>query len=273
MMNRKQRSHRVEILVVAALILVGPTCAWALSGAPVGIGATPAPLGGGILTRYHPGIDPETPDFHLANANPNSMPTGWETVRPDLVSPFSKEVGGVVLAGTITTRLWRWTADGHLMFTYQVTNSASSGTEINHANLVFIDSGVTVLDSGILAPGRGTGDTSATGAATDTSVHTGDIVQLSRTPGVLGDTLRFDWLTGNHFDFGLLPSQASTFFFIETDQPWYMRGRAAILDSGITADDIPVLVPSSLVPEPLTALAVFAGVGGIGTYLRKRLGR
>lgn len=169
----------------------------------------------------------------------------------ELSSPFSAMSldGNHWISGTVYSEVYRHAADKHLLFVYTFTNDDSSNEALAYANLIDWDN-VKIIDAGEMSEEAGIVD-----------FYT--YQRLAASPGEL--TYAWD-KTG---DVMLEPGDVSTHGYAETNVPFITRGEAAILNTGVSAHQIPVLVPT-VIPEPLTMLGLFMGLGTVGAYIRKR---
>lgn len=250
-----------SVLTVCALLAVASpvqaAVASALHGAGTPGGGTPQPMVPGVTTNlYVPGAGP-TPVWNVyGDAAGETLPaagftTAYGNPVASLVSPFLTIVGSQQLGGTIRSEVYRHGTDGHLLFVYTITNDASSTQGVAFSNLV--DWGtVSIIDAGEIAIEAGIQD-----------FYT--YSRLDTSPGNLRFTFRTDTGQGAL----LAAGDVSTNAYAETDATHIARGYATVQDSGLSQDAIPVLVPT-FIPEPLTMVGLFFGLGSVGAYIRKR---
>ena len=183
----------------------------------------------------------------------------------DVTSAFS--TGN--LKGILRSRIWQSDVDSHLLFAYKLENTGDLGfADMQIGNVEGYERPVGVVDAGILQPGG------------DGSYGVGDVLEIGRTTDGVSAQLFFSFKTIDSSYSTLItrtlePGQQSSWFYADTDQDAWHLGAATIQNGGASHDQIPVLVPgedvgTGVIPEPLTALAVVAGLGALGGYIRRR---
>jgi len=248
----------VAVILAAGLMLALATTAHALV-----VPAAPLPLAPSIDTRYHPdtSLNLFANTFNVYTGA--SMPANY-TSKVSLPSDFTST--STLMSGRMTSEVWQNTSNGNLLFAYQISNTGT--VVMRTGNVTGFGSGVEFLDCGILHFGHPDGDVAFDQG--DVLVLTHAVTQGTEQFGFFFETEDFD---GAEVDRWLEPSQTSSWFYFEADTPEWCRGIATVQDGGSSADEIPVLVPKGLgapIPEPVTLLAVLAGVGAIGRYARRR---
>jgi len=182
----------------------------------------------------------------------------------DVTSAFS--TGN--LSGILRSQIWQH-ADSHLLVAYQLENTGGVGfADMRIGNIEGYERPVGVVDAGILQPGG------------DGSYGVGDVLEIGRTTDGVSAQLFFSFKSidssySTLIPRNLEPGQQSSWFYADTDQDAWHLGAATIQNGGTSHDQIPVLVPgedlgTGVIPEPLTALAVAAGLGALGGYIRRR---
>ena len=263
----------VAVLLAAGLMLTLATTAHALVDP-----AATLPLAPGIDTRYHPDTSVTNPLFPKFNVYTGaSMPANY-TLKASLASGFTDNL----MWGTMTSQVWQDmdpTGDGRLLFAYQIQNTgnlhALDAVSMRTGNVTGFGSGVQFLDCGILDFGRFVdedGDGEEEWDDGDVDFDQGDVLSVTHDADS-GGTEQFGFSFETEVNRWLKPGETSSWFYFEADTPEWCRGIATVQDGGSSADEIPVLVPKGLgapIPEPVTLLAVLAGVGAIGRYARRR---
>jgi hypothetical protein len=215
-----------------------------------------------VLT--HPGQAGTNWNIYGDDSSPNPPVTetlvaaGFTTEKgapiASLLSPFTN---GAQVKGTILSEVYRHT-DGHLLFAYTYTNTGTPGVDYGFSTSNIYGSClacVEVIDAGELQ------QVSGYTAGMDPRSYS----RLSAQPGVI----RWYWLAPLSGGALLAPGDTSTTMYIEVDAKNWSLGVSTVQDSGQSKEQIPVLVPG-FIPEPLTMLGMFLGLGGVGAYIRKR---
>jgi hypothetical protein len=218
------------------------------------------PMLSGVQTTLQ---NPDAPDIPAGTTPWNVYDEGGATLMDagfssnygspiaDLLSPFvTTNDGGGYLAGTIYSEVYRHATDGHLLFVYTISNDEDSTTGIAFSNLVDWDS-IDITDAGELLE----------------EAAVTPFLTYSRSSS--GTNLRFTFQNDQEEGALLMPGDVSTHAYAETDAKLIIRGLATVQDTALGEDNIPVLVPT-FVPEPLTMVGLFLGLGSVGVYIRKR---
>ena len=240
----------------------------------VGAGGNTANLflpGDGLpIVRVHPdtfgGLDLAGSHFTMFTDPGGLVGDGFTHLSAlDVTSAFS--TGN--LKGILRSRIWQSDVDSHLLFAYKLENTGDLGfADMQIGNVEGYERPVGVVDAGILQPGG------------DGSYGVGDVLEIGRTTDGVSAQLFFSFKTIDSSYSTLItrtlePGQQSSWFYADTDQDAWHLGAATIQNGGASHDQIPVLVPgedvgTGVIPEPLTALAVVAGLGALGGYIRRR---
>ncbi len=243
------------VIIAAALVVVFAVAAQTQAGTVVSPGA-PLPVGGMLVNPNYPGSTLLGQSYNTYTGGG----AGWQFVRGMKTDFASTNVPG--LNGTLESQAWKNLATGQHTFIYQVTNT---GTRmLRSGNIYGYDPARwDVIDAGVMHFGG------------STAYVNGDVLAMSRSnSGIPQVSFSFQALAMDNGVFSvveelLAPGQQSNWFYYSTDAPGVTVGYAGVIDSGATADHIRALIP---IPEPTTMMAVFAGIAGIGGYLRRRLG-
>jgi len=171
----------------------------------------------------------------------------------DMSSGFINGDGS--LSGTLYSEVWRDGDDDHLLFLYRFENTGVEPFEVMQVYDVLHAAEIT--DCGVIRE-----------AAAETFVH-GDPLDIVRDTG--SEIIQFDFSLGfpvvspGRIEL-IATHEMTSWLYLETDVTSYSGGEACVQDGG-SVDGIPTFVP---LPEPLTMLAVFGGLLGLGGYIRRR---
>lgn len=248
------RKFAFIVLCAAALLVPAQTV--------LSLGLGNAALDAVTPDRFHP--DPavwatlETPGFTIATG-----PLTGFTQIANLITPFVS-ASDPNFNGVMTSQVWQDDIDGHLLFLYNVTNT-STGYTINFGNLQASFENVTeIWDAGIW---------DNDGSRNSAVYENGDVLQMSYIPGGGGEKskLQFNWQhsSANNVYQGLAPGDPAQWFYAETDAVYFEICKATLQNGGEAVGGIRAYCPS-LIPEPMTMLAVGMGLAGLGGYIRRR---
>jgi hypothetical protein len=180
------------------------------------------------------------------------------TLLASLTSPYSFSTTAGTTSGTLTTAVFR-NSSGTLDFYYQVSNSASSATEIARMTATsftgfltaagYRTDGATLFGSlfvnGTLAP-----------VTADRNLPPGSVVGFSFVPPISG---------------AILPGLSSFVLVISTDATNFTAGNASVIDGG--TQTVAAFQPTGnpvTTPEPATLLLLGTGLAGVAAKVRKR---
>lgn len=242
-------------IIATSLVIVFAVAGQMQAGTVVSPGA-PLPVGGMLVNPNYLGSTLLGQSYNTYTGGG----AGWQFVRGMKTNYASTNVPG--LNGMLESQAWRNLGTGQMTFIYQVSNT---GTRmLRSGNIYGYDPARwNVIDAGVMHFGG------------STAYLNGDVLALSRSnAGTPQVSFSFQALSYDDDLFSMIeellaPGEKSNWFYYSTDAPGVTVGYAGVIDSGATADHIRALIP---IPEPTTMMAVFAGIAGIGGYLRRRLG-
>ncbi len=241
-----------RLLITAAMIVVVLAVAAQIQATPVVSPGAPLPVNGYLSNPNYGGLGGTGYNTYTGAG------AGWDHVQTLKSNFASTNVAG--LNGTFESQAWRNLGTGHLTFIYQIENTGDR--VVRSGNIYGFDPAAwNITDAGVMHFG-----------GPDAYVD-GDVLAMSRSNAGGNPQVSFSFqaLDGSFSTMNeelLAPGEKSSWFYYSTDAPGLTVGYAGVIDSGATADHIAVLVP---VPEPMTMIAVFTGIVGLGGYVRRRL--
>ena len=244
-----------QIWTVIVALSVGLVLAWPGAANAIGMGAALLPADT-TESLYHPDLwdGASLPGFSTYSGD---LSADNFTLFETLASPFQSPDGH---GGVLRSQAWQHDTDGHMLFLYQVELNAGSAYIARGSIFGYDQFGIT--DAGIM----------------DSGFDDGDIVLLKRSAGAPGQVnLYFSYRREGDV---IGDNSISSWFYLETDARMYgAAGWASFIGGGAAIGDVSALVPTELVPaeghmpEPLTVIGIFLGVGGVAGYARRRIGK
>lgn len=242
------RTTKAAVLLAAVAIGLAPASAWALAGGTANF------RDAANNALYHPDLARRGQStfsiftYGSASTREQALADAGFSFVDSLVSPFSSAVTPTTFTGTVTSEVWRSEADDHLLFLYQITNTAPlGGTPFTGLSLDTQWGNHPVSDAGIVREGSD-------------DFQQGDVTAMIY-PG--GPYITY---MSNGFFAPIRPGESGNWFYLESFSTHYGPGSATVGFLG-TVNGVGILVP---MPEPLTMASAGLAVSAVGGYVLRR---